>query len=48
MDDAIRYSVVHSRTVAVLFADTRPVDGIPFHHGLLGADDPKTFFTISG
>ena len=47
VDDAIRYTVVHSRTVAVLFADTRPVDAIPFHHDLLGADDPKSFFEVS-
>lgn len=39
-----RYTVVHSRTVAVLFADTQPVDAIVFHHNLLGADDPKSFF----
>ena len=47
VDDAIRYTVVHSRTVAVLFADTRPVDAIPFHHDLLGADDTKSFFEVS-
>ncbi|MDQ0864711.1 hypothetical protein [Arthrobacter globiformis] len=41
-----RYTVVHSRTVAVLFDDTRLVDAIPFHHDLLGADDPKSFFTL--
>jgi hypothetical protein len=46
VDGLIRYTVVHSRTVAVLFADTRPVDAIPFHHDLLGADDPKGFFTV--
>ena len=43
-----RYTVVHSRTVAVLFVDTRPVDAIVFHHDLLGADDPKSFFSIAG
>jgi hypothetical protein len=43
-----RYTVVHSRTVAVLFVDTRPVDAIVFHHDLLGSADPKSFFTGSG
>ena len=46
LDGPIRYTVVHSRTVAVLFVDTRPVDAIVFHHGLLGADDPASFFTL--
>ncbi|WP_224026251.1 hypothetical protein [Arthrobacter sp. NicSoilC5] len=41
-----RYTVVHSREVAVLFVDTRPLDAIVFHHDLLGADDPKSFFTL--
>lgn len=41
-----RFTVVHSRTVAVLFVDTRPVDAIAFHHDLLGADDPKRFFNL--
>ncbi|MBT2512859.1 hypothetical protein [Arthrobacter sp. ISL-30] len=41
-----RYTILHSRSVAVLFLDTRPVDAIVFHHDLLGADDPKSFFTI--
>ncbi|MET3175973.1 UNVERIFIED_ORG: hypothetical protein ABIB52_003846 [Arthrobacter sp. UYCu721] len=36
--------MVHSRTVAVLFVDTRSLDAIVFHHDLLGADDPKSFF----
>lgn len=40
-----RYTIVHSRTVAVLFLDTRPVDAVVFHHDLLGADDPKSFFS---
>ena len=44
VEDLIRYTVVHSRTVAVLFVDTRPVDAIAFHHDLLGADDPTSFF----
>lgn len=48
VDGLTRYTVVHSRTVAVLFADTRPVDAIPFHHDLLGADDPRSFFTTPG
>ncbi|MFJ5696652.1 hypothetical protein [Arthrobacter sp. NPDC093139] len=43
-----RYTIVHSRTVAVLFLDTRPVDAIVFHHDLLGADDPKSFFSEPG
>jgi hypothetical protein len=25
--------------------DTRPVDAIAFHHDVLRADDPKSFFT---
>jgi hypothetical protein len=40
-----RYTVVHSRSVAILFRDTDPVDAIPFHRDLLGFDDPKAFFT---
>ena len=43
-----RYTVVHSRTVAVLFVDTRPVDAIAFNHDLLGADDPKSVFRVPG
>jgi hypothetical protein len=46
LDGPTRYTVVHSRTVAVLFVDTRPVDAIVFHHDLLGADDPKSFFSL--
>ncbi|KRE54137.1 hypothetical protein ASG92_24920 [Arthrobacter sp. Soil736] len=46
VEEATRYTVVHSRGVAVLFVDTRPVDAIPFHHDLLGADDPKGFFNV--
>ncbi|MET3934389.1 hypothetical protein [Arthrobacter sp. OAP107] len=46
VDGPTRYTVVHSRQVAVLFLDTRPVDAIPFHHDLLDADDPKTFFSL--
>lgn len=46
LDGATRYTVVHSREVAVLFVDTRPVDAIPFHHDLLGADGPKSFFSF--
>lgn len=48
MEDLARYTVVHSRTVAVLFVDTRPVDAIAFNHDLLGADDPKSVFPGSG
>ena len=46
MEDLTRYTVVHSREVAVLFVDTRPVDATVFHHDLLGADDPKASFTL--
>jgi hypothetical protein len=46
VDGLTRYTVVHSRTVAVLFADTRAVDAIAFHHDLLGPDDPKSFFRL--
>jgi hypothetical protein len=48
VEDLTRYTVVHSRTVAVLFVDTRPVDAIVFHQDLLGTDDPKSFFRIPG
>ena len=44
----VRYTVVHSLDVAVLFVDTRPVDAIAFHHDLLGADNPASFFTLPG
>jgi nicotinamide riboside kinase len=44
LDGPVRYAVVPSRDVAVLFLDTRPVAAIAFHHDLLGADDPKGFF----
>jgi hypothetical protein len=46
VDGLTRYTVVHSRSVAVLFRDTRPVDAIVFHHELLGADDPKSSFSV--
>ncbi|MDQ0693172.1 hypothetical protein QF047_004132 [Arthrobacter sp. W4I7] len=46
VEDPTRYTVVHSPTVAVLFADTRTLDAIVFHHDLLGADDPKSFFRL--
>jgi hypothetical protein len=48
VEDLTRYTVVHSLKVAVLFMDTRPVDAIAFHHDLLGADDPKSFFALAG
>jgi hypothetical protein len=48
VENLTRYTVVHSRSVAVLFVDTRPVDAIVSHHDLLGVDDPKSFFTIPG
>lgn len=34
VEDLTRYTVVRSRTIAVLFVDTRPVDAIAFHHDL--------------
>jgi hypothetical protein len=43
-----RYTMVHSRQVAVLFVDTRPVDAIAFHHNLLRADDPASYFALPG
>jgi hypothetical protein len=46
VDGLTRCTVVHSRSVAVLFLDTLPMDAIVFHHDLLGADDPKSFFTL--
>jgi nicotinamide riboside kinase len=48
LDGPVRYTVVHSRMVAVLFVDTRPVDAIVFRHELLGADDPASYFTLPG
>jgi hypothetical protein len=48
VEDLTRYTVVHSWTVAVLFVDTRPVEAIAFHHDLLGAEDPKSFFSQPG
>jgi hypothetical protein len=48
VEDLTRYTVVHSREVVVLFVDTRPVDAIAFHHGLLGADDPASFSGFRG
>jgi hypothetical protein len=44
LDGTTRYTVVHSREVAVLFVDTRPVSAIAFHHDILSADDPQSFF----
>ena len=44
VEDHTRYTVVHSTAVAVLFADTDPVDAIAFHRDLLGSGDPKSFF----
>ncbi|MFX1822248.1 hypothetical protein PV768_20955 [Pseudarthrobacter sp. CC4] len=46
VEDLTRYTVVHSRDVAILFVDTRPVDAIAFHHDLLGTDDPKAYFRL--
>lgn len=48
LEDLTRYTVVHSRTVAVLFVDTRPVDAVVFHHDILGADSPKSYFSVPG
>jgi hypothetical protein len=42
------YTGIHSRMVAVLFVDTRPVDAVAFRHELLGADDPASYFTLPG
>lgn len=47
LEGAIRFTVVHSPSVAVLFVDTTPVDAIPFHRDLLGSDDPKAFFNLN-
>lgn len=47
LDGPTQYTVVHSREVAILFVDTRPVDAIAFRHDLLGADDPKNFFGVT-
>jgi hypothetical protein len=44
VDRLIWYTVVRSRTVAVLFADTRPVNGVAFHHDSPGAGDQRSFF----
>ncbi|KRE82673.1 hypothetical protein ASG86_10125 [Arthrobacter sp. Soil764] len=41
-------AVVHSRDVVVLFVDTQPAGAIAFHHDFLVADDPKTFFRLTG
>jgi hypothetical protein len=38
VDGASRF---HSRTVATLLVDTRPVDAVVFHH--VGADTPAKF-----
>lgn len=46
MEGLARDTVLHSREIAVLFVDTRPVDAIVFHHDLLGADDTKSFFGL--
>ncbi|MGN7201429.1 hypothetical protein [Arthrobacter sp. SAFR-044] len=48
LDGPKRYTVVHSRQVAVLFVETRPVDAIAFHHELLGVGDPASYFTLPG
>lgn len=46
VEGPLRYTVVHSAAVAVLFVDTDPVDAIVFHRDLLGSDDPKVFFRL--
>lgn len=48
VEDLTQCTVVRSRNIAVLFVDTRPVDAVVFRHDLLGADDPKCFFTLPG
>lgn len=47
VEGPIRYTVVHSTAVAVLFVDTDPVDAIIFHRDLFGSDDPKLFFRLA-
>lgn len=47
VEDLARYTMVHSRTVAVLFVDIREWT-IAFNHDLLGADDPKSVFRVPG
>ncbi len=44
VEGPIRYTVVHSGAVAVLFVDTDPVDAVVFHRDLLGSEGPKSFF----
>lgn len=44
VEGTTRYTVVYSRSVAILFIDTDPVDAITFHRDLLGSEDPKAFF----
>lgn len=46
LEGGTRFTVVHSASVAVLFVDTTRVDAIAFHRDLLGAEDPKKFFTV--
>jgi hypothetical protein len=47
VEDLTRHTVVHSRSVADLFVDTRPVEANAFQYDLLGADDPKRFFRLT-
>ncbi|RNL57908.1 hypothetical protein [Arthrobacter oryzae] len=44
VEGPLRYTVVHSTAVAILFIDTEPVDAIIFHRDLLGSEDPTSFF----
>jgi nicotinamide riboside kinase len=45
VEGSVRYTVVHSLSVAILFIDTDPVDATTFHRDLLGSEDPKAFFS---
>ena len=46
LDGPTRYTVVHSRTVAVLFVDIRLVDAIAFRHDVLDAADVAGCFKL--
>jgi hypothetical protein len=46
VEGPVRYTVIHSQQVAVLFTETDPVDAIPFHRDLLGSEDPKSLFDV--
>ncbi|WP_251024605.1 hypothetical protein [Arthrobacter sp. ISL-65] len=48
LDGPVRYTVVHSRKVAVLFVDTRPVDAIVFPSRPARRRRPEELFQRSG